>query len=472
MLGEFIARHLEAALAEEKMPAVRCALLYRLTVAYSRRLGRLNEAERWAEVAIAEAEAIEVTDRKYQTSWALNILAYVRTRQKDALAARDCMVGASGHVSVAGWVAEPLSAESGVDGDFALTRSLVVHNLAVAEAATGDLQGYSERLQSACLLEAKIERSAKYWAQSLVPHCKQILRLDLALDAANEGLLAATRDNNVSFRLFFILQVADLEYRLGQARVASESYLSAQSLVAKLSPLEAYPDLDLPLVSALEAAGDLDRAEEILLSKLSAGNNAAPDVAAETVSRLAVLAARRGDSTGAEKWASQATERVAAEGVRHRLVRTGLQLGRAARFLERPEEAADLLLWALDLIDNRTDSASVSPIDELMVLTELGRSSALSPTQAQRSLSLLAENLSASASAWWCLPDAFEHWLSCCGDQELGSGSFAAKLKTLLSAAEQRSDCRSLVQRMQAGLEHVSAPISLLGAEAVPQYRA
>ena len=471
VLGRFIAHHLESALEQEQRPAVRCALLYRLTVTYSRRLGQLDVAERWASSAIEEAEKLEGAGLKYQKSWARNIYAYVATRQKDPDKARDLMAAAFDDVSVPQWVGESPSTESSVEGDFALTRSLVAHNLAVADLVAGNPQGYSEMLQIACQLEAKIERSAKYWAQSLVPHCKQLNRPDLALPAAHEGRLAAARDKNASLLLLFTLQVADLEYRLGRAKASAEHYVSARVLASKLSSVEAYPDFDVPAVSALEEAGDLNRAEEILRSKLESKSDSQSEIGVATLSRLAVLSARRGDAAAAEKWASEATDLAARCAVRHLLVRTGLELGRAAKILGRAEEAVGLLKWALDLIEDRTDSASVSPVDELMVLTELGRSSSLTPGQAQRSLSLLVDCLSSSSGAWWSLPDALTLWLPLCSEQTSGSRFGGPELQTLLAAGELRDDCRGLVQEVRESLGHLLGPALVATAGFVRQKR-
>jgi len=460
VLGRFIARHLEAALAQETRPAIRCALLYRLAVTYSRRLGQMDVAEGWAEAAIEEAENLERTGLKYQESWARNIYAYIATRQKNAEKARELMRAAFEDVSVPSWVGETLSEKSAVDGDLALTRSLVAHNLAVAEIVTGNLQGYNEMLQTACRLESKIERSAKYWAQGLVSHCKQLNRPDLALPAAHDGRLAATRDNSASLRLLFTLQIADLEYRLGRAEVSAEYYLAAGALASKLRSLEDYPDLDLPTVYALEEAGNLDRAEEILASKLASRVELRPEIAIATLSRLAVFAARRGDVEEAERWASQATDLAARGAIRHLLVRTGYELGRAARFLGRTDEAADLLNWALDLTEKRSEPASVSQVDELMVLTELGRCSILTPTQAERSLGLLADSLASSSESWWFLPDALALWLPLCRDSAPGARldgpSFGApELQTLLLSGELRDDCRAVVQDVRKSFGHL-----------------
>ena len=471
VLGRFIARHLEAAWAQEDRKVIRCALLYRLTVAYSRRLGQLEEAAHWANLAIAEAEKLEGATLKYQTAWARNIHAYVLTRQKKSEEARACMQAAFDHVLVSKWVKDPLSRRSAVDGDLALTRSLVAHNLAVAEAVAGNLDGYTERLKTACRLEAKIEGSAKYWAQSLVPQLKQVIRPDLALPAAHQGLEAATRDNNASFRLFFIIQIADLEFRLGRAGVSAGFFLSARELASRLSPIEKYPDLDLPTVSALEESGDLDRAQMILRSKLTDKGKDSSEIVVGSLSRLAVVAARQGDSAAAESWASRATDIAAQKAVLHLLVRTGLELGRASRFLERFDEAGSLLTWALDLIDSRVDSTSVSLVEELMVLTELGRCASLPPELAQRALGLLVDALSSSSAVWWALPDALAFWLPGCVDLTFEPSALEVILKTILAAGELRDDSRKLAQELRTNLADQFEEELPSAALAVPRFR-
>jgi len=456
VLGELIAAHLEAAIAEERRPLVRCALLYRLAVAYGRRLGRLEDADRWAGRATAEAERAERTGPRYQAVWARNVHAYVHGRRKSGERARQCMQAAFELVSAPQWEAAARGSNgrpfSG--GDLALTRSLVAHNLAVTEAFAGEAERSSRTLETACALESEIEGSAKYWAMGLVHSLRGRHRPDLALPQALLGLRAAAKDRETSLELYFLLQLADLAYRAGRPLPSSRYFLAGRRLAARLEPLvDGHPDLDLPAAAALEDAGRLDLAEAILRSKLGGPAESSAEMSAEVASRLAVIAARRNDPDAADAWADRASEAAADDAHRHCLVRTAVHLGRAARLLERRRQAEELLAWALQLVEDRQDPESVAPAEELLVLTELHRCRALTAEQARRTILLVPRSLS-SPAAWWALPDALAIWLDHGEGLELGGPEAPDHaLQLVLTAGESRDDCRAGVLAVRAMLD-------------------
>lgn len=459
-LGRFIAHQLRAALESESRPRVRCALLYRLAVAHGRRLGEIEEAERWARRAVAEAQAVENGGPRYQTAWAHNILAYVHVRSKDAEGARRSMQAAADCACDPVWrAAGDGSRRPSLAGDLALTRSLAVHNLAAAEAMSGEPERAAKTLEKACRLEDEIDSSAKYWAQNLVRNLRIRHRPDLALPYGRAGLRAAEHDREASLRLFFLLQLADLSYRVGDAPAAVDYYLSARELAARLQPIaNGYPDLDFPTIAALEEVPELDQAETLLRSKLE--TDPSPELAAEACSRLAVLAARRGDADAAETWASRASDSAADNGHRHCLVRTAVHLGRAARFLGRHEDAVELLSWASDLSDARRDPESVTAADELRLLVELDRCGVLPSEKVERCLQLVPEAL-AAASSWSVLKDVLELWNRHDETIELEAGTApASSLPVLVTAAEAREDCQPLVPAARERLDRLGLETS------------
>jgi len=462
-LGELIAAHLEAAIAQERRPLVRCALLYRLTVAYGRRLGKLEDADRWAECATAEAERAEPTAPRYQAVWARNIHAYVHGRRKNGPQARQCMQEAFALVSAPRWEAAVRGANGSELGgaDLALTRSLVAHNLAVTEAMGGDAERSARTLETACALENEIEGSAKYWAMGLVHNLRRRHRPDLALPQALLGLRAAAKDREASLELYFLLQLADLAYRAGRPLPSSRYFLAGRRLTARLEPLaDGHPDLDLPAAAALEDAGRLDLAEAILRSKLGGPAESNAELSAEVSSRLAVVAARRNDPDAADAWADRASEAAADDAHRHCLVRTAVHLGRAARLLERRRQAEELLTWALQLVEDRQDPESVAPAEELLVLTELHRCRSLTAEQARRTVLLVPRSLS-SPAAWWALPDALEIWLDHGEGLELGGPEAPdPALQLVLTAGESRDDCRAGVRAVRAMLDRRTASMT------------
>lgn len=459
-LGRFIAGHLEAALREETRPRVRCALLYRLAVAYGRRLGEIQQAEHWARRAISEATALEDGGSGYQLAWAQNIMAYVRVRSEDPEGSRRSMQVAVDCACDPAWpIDRERSAPSSLFGDLALTRSLAVHNLAVAEGMCGEPERAWQTLARACRLEDEIEGSAKYWAQGLVASPRLRYRPDRALAYGQAGLQAAEEDREAPFQLVLHLRLADLSFRVGDAAASADHYLSARRLASKMEPLsDGYPDLDFPMASALEEAGRLDLAETLLRSKLRA-EDAPFEVIAEAASRLAILAARRGDPDVADSWATQASDAAAEEGHRHCLVRTATHLGRAARLLERREDAIELLGWASDLYEAREDPQSISAADGLALLVELDRCGALPREKVQSCLRLVPEALS-SPSAWWALSDLLKLWLRHDDPTDFEEEAAAPEaLRILVTAGESRDDCRPLLPAARewlrrAGLEH------------------
>lgn len=452
-LGRFIAEHLEAAWEVETRPEVRNALLYRLAVAYGRRLGQMEEAGRRARRAVSEAEALEGDGLLYQYAWAHNILAYVHVRTKDAEGARSAMRHAADAACRPVWEARRAAAAgSSLDGDLALTRSLAVNNLAAAEAMCGEYDRAAGTLETSCRLESVIDGSAKYWAQNLVRNLRLRHRPDRALNHARSGLEAAAEDREASLHLFFLLQAADLSFRTGEARAAAAHYLRADRLATRLKPLARdLPDLDFPTAAALEEAGCLDRAEAVLRTKLEAGD-LPPELVAEVCSRLAVVAARSRAAESAETWAARASEAALEDAHRHCLVRAALRVGRAARLLGRTNDAVDLLRWGLELIASRTDPDSVAPEDELLLSVELRRCRALPVEHLERCFLLVPEALSSSA-AWWVLPDLLAMAL---GHGEVLAVSRAAALQeslaTLVTAAAARRDCRDLLAAVREQL--------------------
>ncbi len=451
-LGAFIARHLEAALALEQRPVVRCALLYRLAVAYGRRLSRIDEAERWATRAVEAAAEVETDGPRYQLAWAHNIKAYVHVRRSDAEGARSCMQTACTLVSARAWHTERANlrraSRANTQGDLALTRSLVLNNLAAAEASGGELRQAARTLDEACRLEAEIEGSAKYWAMSLLSSRLRDNRPDLALREARLGLRAAARDREASLRLYFLLQVAGLAGRLGDHDASASAYGTVQSLLAQLGPFASdYPDIALPAAAAYEAAGNSERATRLLRAKLETAPHSA-ELRAEVCARLALLAARQRAAEEAETWAERASDAAAEDGRRHCLVRTALLLARAARQLGRPAEARELARRAFELVETRHDPQSVAPADELLVRVELLRCGGLPPDQHERCLLLVPAAL-ASASAWDALPDLLALWGAFESARRPVSHALAAAIRTLLAAAQARPDCRRLLRRMR-----------------------
>jgi hypothetical protein len=246
--------------------------------------------------------------------------------------------------------------------------------------------------------------------------------------------------------LFFLLQLADLSYRIGDAPAAAEHYRAARELAARMRPLaNGHPDLDLPAVGALEEAERLEEAESLLRSKLLPQAEPPLELVAEASSRLAVLAARLGDCAAAERWASRASEAAMEVGHRHCLVRTAVHLGRASRLLDRRDDAVELLRWASSLCEAQKDPASVGADDELLLLVELDRCGALGPERVEPCLRLVPDSL-AAASPWWALYDVLSLWLRHGGSIQPADGPGLAKaLRVLLTAGRAREDCRPLV---------------------------
>ncbi len=462
-LGTFIAAHLEAALAHESRPVVRCALLYRLAVAHGRRLGALEAAEQWARQATTEAEAVESGSPRYQLAWAHNIMAYVRIRLKDAHGGRACMATALALVRAAEWRVDRTGLKrasgSNVPGDLALTRSLVVNNLAAAEAHCGDIEGAACRLEEACRLEAAIEGSAKYWALSLINNLRNRHRPDLAQKSARSGLRAAAKDREASLQLMFRLQLADLSCRTGDAGSSARHFAAALRLRATLGPLGAdYPDFDLAAAAAFEASRPA-RAEQLLRSKLDAAAAPSDELAAEVASRLAIVAARRGAQAEAEAWASHASDAAARNGHRHCLVRTATNLGRASRLLDRHEDARALLRWALQLVDTRSSPDGVAAVDELLARVELQRCGALAAEEASRTLLLWPAAITSSA-AWGVLPELVGIWRQHAEPLRLGADdALDASLNLLRAASRARADCEAPADFGRRRPKSIRAPL-------------
>ncbi len=75
----YMTHHFEEALRYEDRPAIRMALLYRISFTYAERRSEINIALEWAEQFVREAAALTVSQkqRDYHLSWAYNVRGYL-----------------------------------------------------------------------------------------------------------------------------------------------------------------------------------------------------------------------------------------------------------------------------------------------------------------------------------------------------------------------------------------------------------
>lgn len=445
-LVAFLELHNRKALELETDPAMHLALLYRLAVTLGRRKKDLAASLEIANRGIEEAQTLPIPhqDKIYHEVWLRNIRAYdyMRMRRFD-LAFEDSTIG----LAMANQLATPIEQAS---RDYKFTRTTIADNNLTLQMITGDAEGLEAAIQRniGYIEEDPPSFGARFSAAAWIFVYREQHRLELAIRSAKYGLADAAGDY-VNFRWYYLVQLGDLYYRLGELEEALAHI--EQSRLCRPADLHDVPSIAHPAIASRiglhEAAVQSFRS---LLENTELGSNG---LRAEALAALAMSHARRGSAQETEDTMNAAIEAAVEGGVRDTLLSVARMAGKAAVLLGHRQEAAEAFRQGIEIAS--VEGAAAPPAGDAagVLIGLLGCGEGDWP-DLRRALLLMPEALYEDPESWWDLPDLLDHlatWLPAQADH-LEADERGALTK-VMTAASQRKDCASRLIGLRSKLE-------------------
>ena len=427
----------------------RSCLMYRLAVTLGRRQRRLEPALEWASAALAEAHRPDLPQAQaaHLEGWARNIRAYVLMRaQHLEEAAVDCHAAFEALDAVMEQHPRAASDPDQLIREVAFTHSLLADNLAALASLKGDTAELQRWKLRADHLAEDFPELERFEALTWIRLYRELQRPAAALGKALSGARSAAAANDVLRWYNYVVQAADLHYRLGQAAEACERFEQAEELRQRLGDPPFLRPVALSYAAAAARAGRVEEAQQRLATALAAQKEDALDARSQLLAALGQVAAAAGNTTAAEEHVNQAIALAVESGERDTLLTTALAAARASDLLRRPDDAAAAYRQALEIAETQVEAATAPAPPAALLATLLGLAEHAAdpgelPVLASRCLALLPAALE-DADTWWDLRQllglvhtaavADSAWLQACEESEL---------EGLLGAAEQRPDC-------------------------------
>ena len=407
-LAEFLCEHLNLALEAEDRPAERSALCYRLAVAHGRRLKDRQEGLLWSERAIEEAGRAELpaAEAAILEAWGRNIKSFMLTttgRLPDA--AEECKKAYSRLDRALETEETPLQSPRAAVREAAFSRSILADNLGAIHQMSGDVEGTRHWKTISDGHNRQVPEVERYEAPFWIATYRDQLRFDAARDRARRGLNAARRDQDALREYRYGIEVADLSYRLRDAKGALTHFKEAENLHARVG---APSFLRLPRLAPAAAASRAGQLEEAL-ARIDSMLSELP--ADRLVARSQVLAlkglclARAGHAEPAETAMNEAIDLAVDSGERDLLLSVAVSAGRASQLLQRDEDAREAYLQAVEISAEKGESDVPAGLELAAHLGFLETSEPSSDqTRIVRHCLNLFEEALEDAETWWRLP--------------------------------------------------------------------
>ena len=450
-IKQYLAHHYEAALANETRPAVRCALCYRLAVTYGRRMKDLKNGMRYADMAIAEADALDLPgpQKLYYESWGKNIRSYLLMLLGEI---EESFEEGEQIFKKLDRALQNLSDYSTTQEherdlwrrELFMTQVVVCENMSTLGYRTKSTVQYLDWLKTQeDLVAGDLSDFDELNAYNWVHFYSEQLQPSLALPWVLKGIESMRKSFLAELEQELVLIASSVHDRLGNATEASEyvdHFLTGFShLRTELSTLAREVDY----VKIFMRSGHLDRAEEILQRALQGTEGQTPEGRGELLANLGLLAASRGDAETAEQMVNQAIGFAVESGARNSLMRVAIVAAEACLSLGRMGDARSAYQRAMELAE--ADPASPPPPEELFeIYVGLCECHPRRGKWGVRALGLLPGVL-ASDDAWWSLGRLLNavRWITQNEPELLHSDSLREALGSLLRAAAQRADCHA-----------------------------
>ncbi len=450
-LAEFLRRHLEQAIEVETRPGHRSAIAYRLAVTHGRRMKNNETGLEWADQAIRESRSprIERVDAANLEAWGRNIRAFMLTgmdRLEDA--ATECETTFHQLNAVLESGPDALSSRDACLREVLFSRSLLADNLAAIAQMAGDPDRLETWKAIADKLTETVPELERYEARHWITLYRRKLRLDAAADKAQRGLDAARAGQDALREYRYTVELADLKYRLGDAGAALEGFEQADELRQRLEEPDFLKPVRSSAAAAAARAGEVDKAQDLVLRALDGLGSAAGDARAQMLAFLGRLAARNHDKVEAESRINEAIALAVESGERDTLLAVAVAAGRASQHLGRTGDASAAYRQALKIagteVPGGTEGGAPAAL-ELAAHLGLWETEVDDPCRenAIRCLSLLPEAL-ADAETWWQLP-RIVRMVSGCHQRNIElpqTAELTTSLQSLRAAGDQRQGAR------------------------------
>ena len=404
-LADYLIHHFETALNHETRPAMRCALCYRLAVAYGRRKKELAPARKWAEQGLLEAATpgLAPSQAHYQRAWLHNIVAYLASQSRNL--EESVAICETAYAQITGLETDP-SPEQGITGawarDFAKSASVLSANLVMLTTMQQDQQAYGKWVARAGSHAAGRPGMDKTETSLWMTFHRDSLNLVEALVWAERGIAYARTHREPYIAFTFHVDAADLTYRLGRLDEATAHLEDA----ARLRTLLGKPaGLVIPLRMVVRTClrrGEFERIHAMLEPQLERGDVQA-GILAEWAATLGLSAALQDRAEDAERWCERAIDTAVAHGDRGAMLRVALLAATACEALDRPEQAREAYEQALALcVPMGPQQAPPPPGDALTALIDYQVLTGYDAALTRRGLSLLTRACEVP-EPWWRL---------------------------------------------------------------------
>ena len=303
----FLEEMLRRALAEDKRPDVRCALLYRMAFTKAERMEDVDAGLPFAELAVKEStEYIEIDPLmgNYSKSWAHMIRGFIHGFQNKLEEFNDDVTLAVRlirgqlekleHVETASDIKWKIEYDAGFF-------SHVNHQVFISEEL--ELFDYSMKMFGET--EAAMEHvhpinlfDPFHW----LDFHRNKYQFTEALASARRGIKDGIRFTNGIYLYVYYFSAGDISYRIGEIEDALAFWLEAEKIRPVYNDTFADFSVNVFIANCQILLGQLDAAEQRLLHELS------EHVDIDVYSKLAMISALRGDSETATNRMNEAIE--------------------------------------------------------------------------------------------------------------------------------------------------------------------
>ena len=439
-LATFLQHHYEAALANEREPAHRICLHYRLAVTHARRKRELEPAARYVRDGLNELaqSTIKEPQRSSLDAWLRNIHSFVLMHQRNFPLAVEEHEVAFARLSKM----EPsgLWANEVVFSTAVLAENLgLLFNLAGDVASSRHWYGIEERLSKKWpVLDAVPDAEwQNFYARNFM--------LKEAANHAVKGVDKAAATFHFNLEYFFILTLADLYFRMGKVSPSLDYFERAVKLQSMSESSYGTPFLLRSGAASIALkAGEPERAQAHL--DLLASEELDTACRCRVRCLQASVHAVVGDSGSAEAAINEAIEDAVDHGEQNLLVQVATRAGEVCLLLHQPDAAGAAFRQGWDLSGlGEVEAPDLLPTTTFTLFLGMLNSGQGTKDILERAIEKAPLALARSREPWWLLSDLLRHIDSFQGQTWMPPPHLADAMAKIRIAANQRDDCSELL---------------------------
>lgn len=358
---DYLTYHFEEALRYEDRPEMRTALLYRVTFTYAERKSDLENAAKWAEQFVKEANELALSwkQRDYHLAWAYNVIGHVYAHtNRFEYCARDA---AKAYKLLNEGIKKMEKEEDPTFNYWLNDYKLSIFNLSIHQVYTGDeINEYEYSKQwykkMASIMEF-MPRIMLFDTFHWVDFHRNKFAMHDALRSAEEGIEDARSYKHGQIYVYTFC-AADFNYRIGNASRALELFKKAEEIRPYYNDLLYIYSIPWFTGNCYMKLDAYDEAEAAFTGDLLKNNS--PEYKISLRCKLALIAAKKNDKKEFEERINKAIDAAIENGEQNLLIKVASTAAYSLHLLQDKKNSVEALEKAREVANSPVEGSSLN----------------------------------------------------------------------------------------------------------------